>query len=231
MNSSNRIRILAINGSERPNGNNAAILRYAEKELEGRDARLEVVCLRDLRMVPCGPCGDCNFRTTRCAVDDDVAAVVDRMAEADGIIYATPVHGFGSAPLMPAFIERSGTGYLRFDRRLTNKVAGAVVTGRRYSHVETYSHLLNNILLNRMIVAGHGFPSVVHGDEAGSVLADEEGMEMVTRMLHRMVDLIQVLREHRELTGRDALAVGIPSERHRAPAAPLSPSSRPPGTT
>ena len=212
-----KIRILAVNGSERPDGNNAAILRYAEKELAGRGACLDVVCLRDLRMSPCGPCGDCNFRTTPCTVDDDVAAVVDRMAEADGIIYATPVHGFGSAPLMPAFIERSGTGYLRFDRRLTNKVAGAVVTGRRYSHVETYAHLLNNILLNRMIVAGHGFPSVGYGDEAGSALEDEEGMEMVTRMLHRMVDLIQVLREHRELTGRDALAVDVPSERHRSP--------------
>ncbi len=209
------LRILAVNGSERPDGNNTAALRYAGEVLAGRGVDLEVVRLWDLDLTPCGPCGDCNFRTEPCAVQDDVAGVVDRMAAADGIIYATSVHGFGTSPKMPAFIERSGTGYLRFDRRLTNKVGGVIVTGRRYSHVETYGHLLHNVLLNRMLVAGYGFPATLFGDEAGEVLNDEEGMEMLTRMLHRMVDLMTVLREHRELTGRDAMAVDVASERAR----------------
>ncbi|MGW4381394.1 flavodoxin family protein [Kitasatospora sp. NPDC004531] len=210
------IRILAINGSERKDGNNTLILDHARQLLAPRGVEIDVVRLWDLEMTPCGPCGDCNFRTTPCEVRDDVAGVVDRMAEADGILYTTPIHGYTAAPLMPAFIERSGTGYLRFDRRLTNKVAGVIVTGRRYGHVETYANLITNVLLNRMIVAGFGFPSVLFGNERGEVLQDEEGMEMTNRMLHRMVDLITVLREHRELTGRDGLAVEIASERARA---------------
>ncbi|HTZ43051.1 MAG TPA: flavodoxin family protein [Jatrophihabitans sp.] len=209
------LKVLAINGSERPDGNNMAVLDYAGKLLAERDCELDVIRLWDLRMTPCGPCGDCNFRDTPCAVGDDVAGVVEQMVAADGIIYATPIHGYTAAPLMPAFIERSGTGYLRFDRRLTNKVAGVIVTGRRYGHVETYSNLMANVLLNRMIVAGFGFPSVLFGDERGSVLQDEEGMEMVTRMLHRMVDLMALLKEHRELTGRDGLEVEVASERAR----------------
>ncbi|MEW9532608.1 flavodoxin family protein [Microbispora sp. NPDC049125] len=215
MSASRPIKILAINASERKDGNNTAILDYAADLLARRGAQLEVVRLWELDMTPCGPCGDCNFRSTPCEVRDDVAGVVERMVEADGIIYATPIHGYTAAPLMPAFIERSGTGYLRFDRRLTNKVAGVIVTGRRYGHVETFSNLILNALLNRMIVAGFGFPSVAFGNERGEVFQDEEGMEMITRMLDRMVDLIHVLREHRELTGRDALAVEVPSERAR----------------
>ncbi|MBP2703226.1 flavodoxin family protein [Microbispora sp. RL4-1S] len=210
------IKILAINASERKDGNNTVILDYARRLLAMRGAELEVVRLWELTMTPCGPCGDCNFRTTPCEVRDDVAGVVERMVAADGIIYATPIHGYSAAPLMPAFIERSGTGYLRFDRRLTNKVAGVIVTGRRYGHVETFSNLVLNALLNRMIVAGFGFPSVAFGNQVGEVLEDEEGMEMITRMLNRMVDLITVLREHRELTGHDALAVEVPNERARA---------------
>jgi len=210
-----RRKFLAINGSERPDGNNSIALEYAGEVLAGRGVDLEIVRLWDLDMTPCGPCGDCNFRTQPCALDDDVAGVVDRMAESDGIIYATSVHGFSSSPKMPAFIERSGTGYLRFNRRLTNKVAGIIVTGRRYGHVETYGTLLHNVLLNRMLVAGYGFPATLHGDEAGEVLEDEEGMEMLTRMLHRMVDLMTVVTEHRELTGTDALDVEVSSERAR----------------
>lgn len=210
------IKIIAINGSERKDGNNTAVLDYAADVLAGRDAKLEVIRLRDLDMRPCGPCGDCNFRTTPCEVRDDVARVVELMVAADGVIYATPIHGYTAAPLMSAFIERSGTGYLRFDRRLTNKAAGVIVTGRRYGHIETYSNLITNVLLNRMIVAGFGFPSVLFGNERGAVLEDEEGMEMVTRMLHRMVDLIVLLKEHQALTGRDGLAMEVPSERVRA---------------
>lgn len=207
------LKIVAVNGSERRQGNNAAALTYASEVLARRGVVLEVIRLVDLRMGPCGPCGDCNFRSTPCEVEDDVRGAVDQMAQADGIIYATSVHGFGSAPLMPIFLERAGTGILRFDRRLTNKVAGVVVTGRMYSQVETYSYLVNHALLNRMILIGHGFPSVLQGDVAGEVLGDAQGMDMFTRMLQRMVDMMTLLREYRQITGRDGLAVTTPTER------------------
>ncbi|MFD5970759.1 flavodoxin family protein [Streptomyces sp. NPDC058783] len=220
-----RLKFLALNGSERPDGNIVHALRRVEEILAGQQADLEVVRLWDLRLSPCGPCGDCNFRTRPCALDDGLRPLIDRMAAADALIYATSVHGFGSAPTMPTFIERSGTGHLRFDRVLTNKVGGVLVTGRRYSHVETHNHLLNNVLLNRMIVPGHGFPSVLFGNEKGEVLGDEEGMEMLRRMVIRMARLARVLREHRELTGADLLADEYAGERDRRPAALPAPRS------
>ncbi|MEU1849980.1 flavodoxin family protein [Streptomyces sp. NPDC019990] len=212
-----RLKFLALNGSERPDGNIAHALRRVEEILTGQQADLEVVRLWDLRLTPCGPCGDCNFRTRPCDIDDGLRPLIDRMAAADALIYATSVHGFGSAPTMPTFLERSGTGHLRFHRVLTNKVGGVLVTGRRYSHVETHNQLLNNVLLNRMIVPGHGFPCVLFGNQKGEVLGDEEGMEMLRRMVVRMVRLARVLREHRELTGTDLLADEYAGERDRCP--------------
>jgi multimeric flavodoxin WrbA len=205
------ITVLAICGSEHPDGTTADVLEHAAKFLADRGALLDVVHLGQLRVSPCGPCGDCNVRPRPCEVDDDVAAIVDRMIAADGIVYATPVHGFGTAALMQAFIERAGVGYLRFTRPLANKVAGAIVTGRRYSHTEVYSHLVKNALLNRMILVGSGMPPIVYSGESG----DGEGLDMVRSMLHRMVDMIEVLREHRTLTGRDALTPQTRNERQR----------------
>lgn len=211
--SSARYRIVAIHGSERREGNTLDVLEHAAKVLASRSVDLEIIKLADLRMSPCGPCGDCNSRTVACAVPDDVAGVVERMTQADGVIYAAPVHGFGTSALMQAFLERSGVGYMRFDRPLTNKVGGVIVTGRRYAHTEVHSHLVTNVMLNRMILVGSGFPAIVYGNQPGDALHDDEGLQMLDRMLHRMADMIALLDEHRQLTGRDGLQTELANER------------------
>ncbi|MFD3336213.1 flavodoxin family protein [Streptomyces sp. NPDC058700] len=205
-------KILAINGSER-DGNTADVLRYAAAHARTLGVEFEVVDLRDIRMERCGPCGDCNDRTVVCGVGDDIPSVVRRMIEADGIVFAAPVHGFGTASLMQTFIERAGVGYLRFDRPLSNKVAGVISVARRYSAGEVWAQLTVNALLNRMILVGSGFPATVHALHRGDAAKDEEGLRNVERLVDRMSDMIRLLREHRELTGRDALAGGDRNER------------------
>ncbi|MGW4022659.1 flavodoxin family protein [Streptomyces sp. NPDC005009] len=196
------LRILAINGSER-DGNTADVLRYAAGVAARRGVEFETVDLRSIRMDRCGPCGDCNTRTVPCAVEDGVADVVARMIEADGIVFAAPVHGFGTASLMQTFIERAGVGHLRFDRPLTNKVAGVVSVARRYSGGEVWAQLTVNALLNRMIVVGSGFPATVHALHRGDALKDDEGLTNVSRLVDRMIDMMELLAEHHRLTGQD----------------------------
>jgi multimeric flavodoxin WrbA len=204
--------IVAVHGSER-DGNTADLLRYVADTARGRDVDVDVVNLRDLRMVPCGPCGDCLTRPVPCAIQDDVAGAVRRMVAADGIIFAAPVHGFGTASLMQIFIERAGVGYLRFDRPLANKVAGMIAVGRHYSQGEVWAQLTANAVLNRMIIVGSGYPAIVQALHRGDALADEEGLINVRRMVDRMIDMIELLREHRRLTGVDALDRGPVNER------------------
>lgn len=205
-------KIVAINGSER-DGNTADVLRYAADVAEQRGAELEAIDLRSLRMSRCGPCGDCNDRPIPCELRDDIPGVVAKMVAADGIIFAAPVHGFGTASLMQTFIERAGVGYLRFDRPLSNKVAGVISVARRYSAGEVWAQLTVNALLNRMIVVGSGFPAQVHALHRGDALKDEEGLTNVRRMVDRMLDVIELLGEHRKLTGKDVLGVSDRNER------------------
>ncbi|OZM71904.1 NADPH-dependent FMN reductase [Amycolatopsis antarctica] len=205
--------IVAINGSER-DGNTAEVLRHAAAVAAARGVVLESIDLRTVRMSRCGPCGDCNDRLVRCELDDDVASVVDRMIAADGVIYAAPVHGFGSASLMQAFIERAGVGYLRFDRPLSNKVAGVISVARRYSASTITAQLTLNALLNRMILVGAGFPAEVQALHRGDAAKDAEGLTNVSRLVDRMIDMIELLSEHRRLTGReDVLSVADRNER------------------
>jgi multimeric flavodoxin WrbA len=205
-------KLVAINGSER-DGNTADVLRYAEAVAEQRGAEFETVDLRNIKMMRCGPCGNCNDRLIRCEQTDDIPGVVDKMIAADGIVFAAPVHGFGTASLMQTFIERAGVGYLRFDRPLSNKVAGVVSVARRYSAGEVWAQLTVNALLNRMILVGSGFPSEIQALHRGEALKDDEGLTNVGRMIERMIDMINLLNAHRELTGREVLSVADRNER------------------
>jgi multimeric flavodoxin WrbA len=208
-----RPTIVAINGSER-DGNTAYVLRHAAEVAALRGADLEAIDLRSIQMLRCGPCGDCNHRLTPCVQTDDIPSVISKMLAADGIIYAAPVHGFGVASLMQTFIERAGVGYLRFDRPLSNKVAGVISVARRYSASQAWAQLTSNALLNRMIIVGSGFPAEVHALHKGDAAKDEEGLTNVTRLVERMLDMIELLNEHRALTGRqELLAVSERNER------------------
>lgn len=196
------LRIVALNGSERRGGNTAWVLDHVVARAAVRGVAVDVVELSSARFGGCGPCGDCNQRTEPCAVDDDVRPVVDRMVAADGVLYAAPVHGYGLSSLMQTFIERAGVGHLRFDRPLTNKVAGVIVTGRRYAHTDVHAQLVHNALLNRMILLGSGFPAVLHAGARGEAEADAEGIDAANRMVDRMIDMMELIAEHRAVTGR-----------------------------
>lgn len=187
------LRFAVVTGSERAGGNTDQMARYIDRLLAQHQCVTDVISLRDYRITACGSCGQCNTRAHACQIDDDMPAIVDRLVRADAIIYAAPVHGYGMAHPMQVFIERAGVGYLRFERPLANKVAGAVVTGRRYAHEAVYHQLISNLLLNRMILVGSGYPVVIHGGAPGSALQDTEGLACLAALVSRMVGMTRLL--------------------------------------
>lgn len=183
-----------ICGSERANGNTEQVADYTATLMRALGCTAGVIRLREHRIQPCGGCGECNLRSKPCDANDDMPSIVARLGPADGIVYAVPVHGYGMAHPMQIFIERAGVGYLRFERPLANKVAGAIVTGRRYAHEAVFNQLVNNILLNRMIVVGSGYPATVRGGTPGAAMQDREGLEAVRSLVVRMVGMSQLLK-------------------------------------
>ncbi len=182
-----------ITGSSRANGNTERVADYIAQLLAAKAVSSNINRLREFDISRCGRCGECNTRQSVCAHQDDMPAIIERLISADGIIYMAPVHGYGLAHPMQIFIERAGVGYLRFTRPLANKVAGCVITGRRYGHVSVFNQIANNILLNRMILVGSGYPAVLQGGTPGKALEDEEGLQSVRDLIGRMVGMAQLL--------------------------------------
>lgn len=177
-----------VNGSENNAGSTATILNFVVEQLDKFSVSSGVIHLADLDFSPCGPCGDCNWRKRECEIKDSMPTIVEKFKAADGLIYAAPVHAFGLSSTMQAFIERLGVGFFRFERPLANKLGGVISVGRRYSHTNIIAQLQQNMLLNRMIIPGSGYPAMIR-TEQGDPLEDLEGIASVTALCARMAEV------------------------------------------
>ena len=64
-----------------------------------------MIDLCDFRVNPCTACEGCSFNGI-CVYDDDVPAIVERMKDADGIIFASPVYIDNVSGQIKIFFDR-----------------------------------------------------------------------------------------------------------------------------
>ncbi len=105
------MKILAINASHRGDKGHTRFL--IDKIFQGATtagAACEVATLAKLKINRCLSCWQCHTDAhyLRCVYDDkdDVRSIFRKMAEADLILYATPVYVFGMTGLLKTFLDR-----------------------------------------------------------------------------------------------------------------------------
>ncbi len=112
------MKVLAIDTSARPDGLTARMVRATLDGAAAAGAQTERVALADLTIEHCRMCepggwGLCR-KEGRCVIEDDLAAVVEKMQAADALVFATPVY-FGdlseSAKAFTDRLRRMATGH------------------------------------------------------------------------------------------------------------------------
>lgn len=193
--------VLIITGSERRFGITANASELTKILFEEKGLTVNITHLCEADFSPCNSCGksdmSCNYRVGPCEKQDDMPLIIRDMLDADIIIYATPVHAFGMAHLMQSFLERAGVGYLRFDRPLANKLGGCIVTGRKYNLGQVNDQLVNNMMLNRMIIPGSGFPVLLHGNEDDKSIDQTEEIVALEQMVKRLSEVYNLLKKNK----------------------------------
>jgi multimeric flavodoxin WrbA len=84
------LKVLGISASPRRDGNSDVLLHQALSGAQQTDAAVEYLRLCDYRIAGCQECYDCTSRG-QCSVNDDYQAILDKMLEADRLVFATPV--------------------------------------------------------------------------------------------------------------------------------------------
>jgi multimeric flavodoxin WrbA len=159
------MKILAIQGS--PRTLRSITRQLTNLILEGAaeaGAETEIVDLCDLRITPCTACEGCSFNGI-CVYDDDVAALVDRMKEADGIIFASPVYIDNVSGQMKIFFDRLADAihYQVLYGKFGCSVASTHTSGG--NEVVAYQ----NHVLNYLAVVSVGGISIATGGDAGVI--------------------------------------------------------------
>ncbi|HEC35241.1 MAG TPA: hypothetical protein ENI39_01755, partial [Anaerolineae bacterium] len=103
------MKILAINGS--PRGIKSNTDRLLQPFLEGAreaGAETETVYLKDRTINPCIGCFTCWTKTPGVCVhkDDDMPVLLEKLRQADIMVYATPLYVFTVTAQMKAFMDR-----------------------------------------------------------------------------------------------------------------------------
>jgi len=112
--------VIAINGSPRKSWNTATLLEHALKGAESAGAKTELVHLYDLDYKGCTSCFACKLKGGKsygkCAMNDDLTPVLERIAGADAFILGSPVYLGTATGEMRSFLERLIFPYLVYDR-------------------------------------------------------------------------------------------------------------------
>jgi multimeric flavodoxin WrbA len=191
------VKVVAINGSARKDGNTALLVRKAFEPLEAGGVETELVQLAGEEVRGCRACGTCyKNKDGRCIYDDDVVnACIAKMVAADAIILASPVYFSDVTAEMKALIDRAGYVSRGSGHLLSRKLGAAVVAVRRAGAIHTFDTLNHFFLISEMLVVGSSYWNVGIGRKKGEVADDEEGMATMERLGENMAWALERLAE------------------------------------
>ena len=125
------MKILVLNGSPRKGNTLTAINAFAKGVSDNHE--LEVVDTYKLKVAPCTGCGVCQCYKG-CVAKDDSNMIVDKIVEADVVVFATPVYWWGITAQMKLVIDKC---YCK-GAYLKNKKVGIIVVGGANTNDKQY---------------------------------------------------------------------------------------------
>lgn len=191
------MKVIAINGSPRKDGNTVTLLRAMAEVLEGEGFSVETVEVGGQKIRGCIGCGHCmkSEGNTCVFTDDPVNETAGKMREADGIVLGAPTYYAGIAGTMKSFLDRaffSSSRYFRY------KVGTAVTAVRRAGGVDTVHQLMNYFNLAETVTPPSQYWTVGYGNAKDEVGQDGEGMQTIRRNARTMAWLMKIIAAGKE---------------------------------
>ncbi len=190
------MKVLAINGSPKSNGNTATAMGEMKKVFEAKNIEMEIITIGNQEIRGCIGCGRCvKDGNGKCeAFNDVVNEVLVKLKDADAILIGSPVYYSGINGTMKSFLDRlfyAGNSQGLFK----HKVGAAIVSVRRTGGSETFFDLLKYLTYAEMIIPTSTYWNVVHGRMPGEVLKDEEGIQTLQTLADNMAFVMNMLKE------------------------------------
>lgn len=157
------MKVLGLVCSPRKEGNTEILVSQALASAKESGAETELLHVADMNIAPCDACGACAAEGV-CVVQDDMQTVYEKLDEADGLIFGTPVYFLNVSAQAKAVIDRTYACLMK--GKLRGKVAAVIAAARRVGAGQVLSLMYTYFTAQRMIIAGGG---IGYGREKGEV--------------------------------------------------------------
>ena len=183
------MKVIAFNGSPHNDRVVAGGISVIKGELEKEGIAVEVVHVGDKNIHGCLDCRKCK-ELGHCVIEGDpVNECFEKLKSVDGVILGSPVYYGGVAGTFKCFLDRlffSGPD-LRY------KVGATVVSLRRTGGIAAFNQLNNYFNLNQMIITPGIYWDIIHGNTAGELVQDKEGLQIMEVQGRNMAWLLKAL--------------------------------------
>lgn len=200
------MKVLLVNGSAHEHGCTDAALGECAEAIRNAGAEAEIWWIGNKPINGCLGCHACRDGHCAFGAGDGVNALIDKINEADGVIFGSPVHFAGPAGNLHSLLDR--VFYAK--RSFAGKPGAAVLSCRRSGGTASFDVLNKYFTISGMPVVSSQYWNVVHGNTPDEVKKDGEGMQVMRTLGRNMVWLIRCIE-----AGKQAGAeYPQPEERH-----------------
>lgn len=188
------MKVVAFNGSPKKEGNTYHAIKILAEQLEKENIEVEIIHVGNKNLRGCTACNSCfKTRDERCIIDDEVNGWIQKMKEADGIVFGSPVHFSDITAEMKAFLDRATYVASANKSLFRHKVGVGITAVRRSGGLPAYNQLNNYIGYSEMVMPTSNYWNVIYGRAPGEVLQDEEGTQILRILGKNMAWLLKLI--------------------------------------
>lgn len=177
------MKVLLVNGSQHREGCTHTALEEVGAELRKQGIETEEFWCGSKAIMGCIGCGKCS-QSKRCFNNDDsVNAFLEKVEEADGFVFGTPVHFAGPSGFIKPFMDRA---FCSKQSLFYDKPAACVVSARRGGTQGAFEDINRYFTISCMPIVSSQYWNEVHGNTPDEVRQDLEGMQTMRQLGRNM---------------------------------------------
>ncbi len=179
------MKILGVSGSPRRKGNTVILLEEMLRGAEEHGANIELFSVSGKDIRGCDGCYSC-FAKGECHIQDDMQSLYEKLIEADGIVFGSPIHFYGITAQAKAIMDRT-FALNKPGKTLANKVGGVIVVAGSLGLIDALKDYYFFFTVQRMLPANFVAAYAVKKRDARQL---EKGMKAAFRLGKEMVQLV-----------------------------------------
>ncbi len=183
------MKVILVNGSPRKNGCTYTALCEVKETLEKNGIDAEIFQVGAKPLIGCTACGGCAGKG-KCIYEDTVNEFIEKASDADGFVFASPVHYAAASGALTSFLDRA---FYAGGAVLRGKPAASVVSCRRGGASAAFDQINKYMTISSMPIVSSQYWNQVHGNTPEEVKRDEEGMQTMRTLAANMAWILKCI--------------------------------------